>query len=215
MIVATHSTFVLNKLGLQSLLLLSENGATRILDLPPDTVDYFKKLSGFDTLRLVLSKGAILVEGPSDELVVQRGYMDAKGRLPIDDGIDVISVGMSHKRFLELAIRLKRRVWVVTDNDGKTVHEKEAQFAEYLLHGCVSLHTGKDPSLKTLEPQIVEVNSVATLNEVLGTSCGSKEELRKAMHDDKTGAALAIFTSKKTIVMPEYIQNVFTEPRII
>jgi putative ATP-dependent endonuclease of OLD family len=192
-------------------LLLSENGATRILDLPPDTVDYFKKLSGFDTLRLVLSKGAILVEGPSDELVVQRGYMDAKGRLPIDDGIDVISVGMSHKRFLELAIRLKRRVWVVTDNDGKTVQEKETQFAEYLLHECVSLHTGKDPSLKTLEPQIVEVNSVATLNEVLGKSYGSKEELRKAMHDDKTGAALAIFTSEKTIVMPEYIQNVFKD----
>jgi predicted ATP-dependent endonuclease of OLD family len=181
------------------------------LDLPPDTVDYFKKLSGFDTLRLVLSKGAILVEGPSDELVVQRGYMDAKGRLPIDDGIDVISVGMSHKRFLELAIRLKRRVWVVTDNDGKTVQEKETQFAEYLLHECVSLHTGKDPSLKTLEPQIVEVNSVATLNEVLGKSYGSKEELRKAMHDDKTGAALAIFTSEKTIVMPEYIQNVFKD----
>jgi predicted ATPase len=209
LIVATHSTFVLNKLGLQSLLLLSENGATRIVDLPPDTVDYFKKLSGFDTLRLVLSKGAILVEGPSDELVVQRGYLDAKGRLPIDDGIDVISVGLSHKRFLELAIRLKRRVWVVTDNDGKTVQEKEVQFAEYLLHDCVSLHTGKDPKFNTLEPQIVEVNSVATLNEVLGTSCGSKEELCKVMHDDKTAAALAIFTSEKSIKMPEYIQDVF------
>jgi putative ATP-dependent endonuclease of OLD family len=208
-IVATHSTFVLNKLGLQSLLLLSENGATRISDLPDETANYFKKLPGFDTLRLVLSSGAILVEGPSDELVVQRGYLDAKGRLPIDDGIDVISVGMSHKRFLELAIRLKRRVWVVTDNDGKTVEEKKAQFADYLSHKCVSLHTGKDPRLKTLEPQIVEVNDVATLNEVLGKTFSSKVELCKAMHDDKTGAALAIFTSEKTIVMPEYIQDVF------
>lgn len=208
-IVATHSTFVLNKLGLRSLVLLTESGGIRISDLPAGTVDYFKKLSGFDTLRLVLSKGAILVEGPSDELVVQRGYRDAKGRLPIDDGIDVISVGLSHKRFLELAIRLNRRVWVVTDNDGKTMDEKKAQFAGYLDHKCVSLHTGKDPKLKTLEPQIVEVNSVETLNEILGTSCDSKEELCKAMHDDKTGAALAIFSSEKTIVMPEYIQDVF------
>jgi len=208
-IVATHSTFVLNKLGLQSLVLLSESAVTRISDLPADTVDYFKKLSGFDTLRLVLSKGAILVEGPSDELVVQRGYWDAKGKLPIDDGIDVISVGLSHKRFLELAIRLNRRVWVVTDNDGKTVEEKRAQFAEYLGHECVSLHTGKDPNIRTLEPQIVEANSVATLNEVLGKSCGSKEELCKVMHDDKTAAALAIFSSEKKIAMPEYIQDVF------
>jgi predicted ATPase len=210
-IVATHSTFVLNKLGLQSLVLLSESRATRISDLPQDTVDYFKKLSGFDTLRLVLSKGAILVEGPSDELIVQRGYKDVKGRLPIDDGIDVISVGLSHKRFLELAIRLKRRVWVVTDNDGKTVEVKRAQFADYLIHECVSLHTGKDPRIKTLEPQIVEVNDIATLNEVLGKELNSKAELCQAMSDDKTGAALAIFDSEKTIVMPEYIQDVFKD----
>ena len=208
-IVATHSTFVLNKLGLQSLLLLGENSATRISDLAADTVDYFKKLSGFDTLRLVLSNGAILVEGPSDELVVQRGYRDAKGRLPIEDGIDVISVGRSHKRFLELAIPLKRRVWVVTDNDHKTVEEVNARFAEYIRYEFVSLHTGKDPNLNTLEPQIVEVNSVEILNEVLGMNCGSKKELCEAMHEDKTGAALAIFNSEKSIVMPEYIQDVF------
>jgi len=117
LIVATHSNYVLNKLGLQNLVLLGDGAPIRITDVPTDTVDYFKKLAGFDTLRLVLAEGAILVEGPSDELVIQRAYRDAKGRLPIDDGIDVISVGLSHKRFLDLAIRLNRRVWVVTDNE--------------------------------------------------------------------------------------------------
>jgi energy-coupling factor transporter ATP-binding protein EcfA2 len=208
-IVATHSNFVLNKLGLENMLLLGEDGAhTRITDVPDATVEYFKKLAGFDTLRLVLARGAILVEGPSDELIVQRGYLDAKGKLPIDDGIDVISVGLSHKRFLDLAVRLKRRVWVVTDNDGKTSDEIKKRFADYFGYDFVSIHTGNDPELRTLEPQIVAANELATLNAALGKTYASTEEVVAAMIADKTGAALAIFESDTTLKMPEYIADV-------
>lgn len=208
-IVATHSNFVLNKLGLENLILLGEDGAhMRITDVPGPTVEYFKKLAGFDTLRLVLAKSVILVEGPSDELIVQRGYLDAKGRLPIDDGIDVISVGLSHKRFLDLAIQLKRRVCVVTDNDGKTAEEVRQRFAEYTKHDFVSVHTGADPALRTLEPQIAAANELAVLNAALGQTYASKDEAVEAMIADKTGAALAIFESATTIKMPEYLADV-------
>jgi predicted ATP-dependent endonuclease of OLD family len=208
-IVATHSNFVLNKLGLENMVLLGEDGAhTRLTDVPEATVEYFKKLAGFDTLRLVLAKGAILVEGPSDELIVQRAYLDAKGKLPIDDGIDVISVGLSHKRFLDLAVRLKRQVWVVTDNDGKTSDEVKRRFSEYSDYDFVSIHTGKNPQLRTLEPQIVAVNELATLNAVLGKAYASKEEAITAMTADKTGAALAIFESNYMLKMPEYLSDV-------
>lgn len=212
LIVATHSNFVLNKLGLHNLVLLGSGTATRITDLPPETVNYFKKLAGFDTLRLVLADGAILVEGPSDELVVQRGYRDARGRLPIEDGIDVISVGLSHKRFLDLAIRLKRRVWVVSDNDGKTVAQVRKRFADYLGSPLVSLHVGTDPQLTTLEPHIVAANSLATLNAVLGLKCSSKDEVLTAMLADKTASALDILESPTALLMPEYIRDVFGTP---
>ncbi len=211
LVVATHSNYVLNKLGLQSLVHLGDGAATRITDMPAETVDYFKKLAGFDTLRLVLAEGAILVEGPSDELVIQRGYRDVKGKLPIEDGIDVISVGLSHKRFLDLAIRLKRRVWVVTDNDGKTLEQVRERFSGYLDNEVVSLHVGNNPDLNTLEPQIVEANDLDILNAALGTQCGSKEQLLEGMLKDKTGSALRIFESKTTIEMPEYIRDVFRE----
>lgn len=208
-VVATHSNFVLNKLGLKNMILLGEDGAhTRITNVPDTTVEYFKKLAGFDTLRLVLAKGAILVEGPSDELIVQRAYLDAKGKLPIDDGIDVISVGLSHKRFLDLAVLLKRRVWAVTDNDGKTAEEVNKRFADYTKYAFVSVHTGLDPSLRTLEIQIVAANDLETLNAALGKSYCSKEEANEAMLADKTGSALAIFESKTSIKMPEYLSHV-------
>ncbi len=128
--------------------------------------------------------------------------------LPIDDGIDVISVGLSHKRFLDLAIRLKRRVWVVTDNDGKTTEEVNKRFAEYTGYDFVSVHTGSDPDLRTLEPQIVAANELATLNAALGKAYTSKEEAAEAMIADKTGAALAIFESAIKIKMPDYLANV-------
>lgn len=206
-IVATHSTFVLNKLGLENLLLLGGGGAMRITDIPSDTVEYFKKLAGYDTLRLVLSKGAFLVEGPSDELVIQRAYKDANGSFPIEDGIDVISVGLAHKRFLDLAVPLHRRVWIVTDNDHKTHEAVEERFAEYLGHDFVTLHTGDNPDLNTLEPQIVDVNDLETLNAVLGTTFTSTEEVTAYMVADKTTAALAIFESVHRISMPPYIAD--------
>lgn len=206
-IIATHSAYVLNKLGLDSAVLLGdENENTRLTDLSDDTVSFFKRLPGHDTLRLVLAKGAILVEGPSDELVVQRAYRDAHdGKLPLDDGIDVISVGTSHKRFMELAKTLRRRVWAIRDNDGRTSDEMEALFDGYLEDDLITLHFGADPSIRTLEPQIVSVNDLTTLNSVLGTEYGDENAAIKGMSDAKTESALAIFEANEAIVMPEYI----------
>lgn len=207
-IVATHSTYVLNKLGIENLILLGSAKPMRLTDLPPETVDFFKKLPGYNTLRLALADSTILVEGPSDELIVQRAYHDIHGHFPIEDGIDVISVGMSHKRFADLAKRLDRRVWIVTDNDGKSYDEITRRFADFLDPDRVTLHTSHDPKLHTLEPNLVEVNELPTLNAALGTKHLTKDAVLNGMKADKTSSALAIFESKTRIKMPDYILDV-------
>lgn len=60
-IISTHSSFVANKLGLENLVLLRQSKVTRIGSLSSN--EFFKKLAGYDTLRLVLAAKAILVEG--------------------------------------------------------------------------------------------------------------------------------------------------------
>ena len=50
-IISTHSSFVLNKLGLENLILLSNKKSPRITNLSSDTEKYFKAISGYDTLR--------------------------------------------------------------------------------------------------------------------------------------------------------------------
>ena len=205
-LVTTHSAYIINKLGLDEVILLSAKGGHRITDLPTSTVDYFKKLPGYDTLRLVLSKWAILVEGPSDELIVQRAYRDVHGKLPIADGIDVINVrGLSAARFLDLAVPLCKRVAVVNDNDGD-FDKMARKYAPYSRHEFVSVHIGKgDP--KTLEPQVVEANGLTRMNEVLGTHYATEDELLTYMIGNKTDWALTVFESAESITMPEYIRD--------
>jgi len=92
-IISTHSSFVANKMGLDNLILLNDSKTIRLNDLKLETKSFFEKIAGYDTLRLILCKKAILVEGDSDELVLQKAYMlENSGKLPIEDGIDVISV---------------------------------------------------------------------------------------------------------------------------
>lgn len=207
LLITTHSSYVLNKLGLKNLLLLKNQTASRVTDLPDDTQRYFMKLSGYDTLRMVLADRVILVEGPSDDLIVQRAHLDAQGCLPITRGTDVIAVrGLAFKRFLDIAVSVGTRVSVVTDNDGDpdAVTQK---YASYQQHGHIKICYSKDATLKTLEPQLVACNSLADLNRALGSNHQSKEDVLETIgtRSGKTEAALCIFEATSRLTMPAYI----------
>lgn len=208
-ILTTHSSFVLNKLGLDSLMLLRNRTVSRLHDLPKDTLRYFKRLPGYDTLRMVLADRVILVEGPSDELIIQRAYLDLHGRLPIEDGVDVISVrGLSFARFLDIAVRLGTTTAVVIDNDGDPagVEKKYKPYTEGCEH--IKIYYSLDGCLRTLEPNIVACNDLSTLCSVLGKDFATKDEVLGFMSANKTEAALRIFEATDSIQMPDYIRNV-------
>lgn len=213
-IISTHSSFVANKLGLENLILLRQSKVARIKEFKAN--EFFKKLAGYDTLRLVLASKAILVEGDSDELIVQRAYMDAHGRLPIEDEIDVISVGTSFLRFLELAKALGVSVAVATDNDGD-VEALQKKYAEYdnipNIRICYDkdidegelLINGKPFNYNTLEPKLLRANGRAALSKIFAVDTKSDEEILAYMQRNKTNCALAIFNAKKNINFPAYI----------
>lgn len=219
-IASTHSSFVANKLGLENLLLLSGSNCCSMKDLPKDTFEFFKKVAGYDTLRLILCKKAILVEGDSDELVVQRAYMDTHdGRLPIQDGIDVMTVGgVTFKRYLEIAKVLEKTTAVVTDNDGN-IEAVKKKYKKYegipYIRICVdeTVDTGKlrlsnkKFNYNTLEPKILKENGRELLNDIFGTTCQTDDEMHKYMHSHKTDCAIDIFESATKIKYPKYIMR--------
>lgn len=219
-IISTHNSYVANKLGLDNLILLNDSKTIRLNDLKPETKRFFEKISGYDTLRLILCKKAILVEGDSDELVVQKAYMlENSGRLPIEDGIDVISVGTSFLRFLEIAEKINKPVAVITDNDGdiKAVHNKYENYlgrkANLHIKICFdgTVDTGdlmlgtKDFNYNTLEPKMLKVNGLKNFNKILGTDFDECDDLRKYMIQNKTECALKVFDTKSELKFPDYI----------
>lgn len=221
-LISTHSSFVANKLGLENLSLLDNLKISMFSDLSSNTYDFFKKIAGYDTLRLILCKKAILCEGDSDELVIQKAYMQLnEGRLPIQDGIEVISVGISFLRFLEIGDCLKKNIAVVTDNDGDidAINKKYSNYIgehtkEYVKI-CVDrivdkgdLKIGnKNYNYNTLEPKLLKENGLDKMNSLLGTQYTHEDDLRIYMKKNKTECALKIFESTEVLSVPEYIME--------
>jgi len=217
-IVSTHNSFVANKLSLGNLILLHVDSKTEkrkkasLNDLKPETKDFFEKLAGYDTLRLLLCGKTILVEGPSDELIVQKAYMEKNaGRLPIEDEIDVISVGTSFLRFLEIADKIKKTVVVVTDNDGDYEKKVGNKYKDFEHHPTIKICADdKRNDLNTLEPQIVDANKgqLELLRKVLTINVDDypdEESISTYMQEHKTECALKIFESELGIKFPKYI----------
>lgn len=225
-LISTHSSFVSNKLGLEHLILLNNKKTIRLNGLSADTKLFFEKLSGYDTLRMILCKKAILVEGDSDELVVQRAFMDANnGLLPIEKGIDVISVGTSFLRFLEVAEKLEKNAIVVTDNDGdvnalKLKYKKYLEankkqtikicFDDVIDSGNLKIGT-KEFNYNTLEPKILKENGISLMNKIFGKTFNDIDEMHKHMKSNKTDCALKIFDSKDNIKFPQCILDAIVD----
>jgi predicted ATPase len=207
-IVATHSSFVMNRLGLDDLVLLGPDGdSLRLTALDGDTVDFFRRLAGFETLRAVLAKKLVLVEGPSDALIFQRSYRELHDAEAAVDGIAVLAVGgISFKRYLAIAEALNIRTAVVADNDGKSEEEVKARLAVG-GNSTIRVFTGKDPDLRSLEQNIVAANDPGDLASTLARGPGSTISDEDWMIANKTEAALRILDSTKSFEIPEYIRD--------
>ncbi|MFM2630096.1 AAA family ATPase [Vibrio chagasii] len=154
----THSSYVLNKLNLANLCLVSDN-YLRLKDIDPKTARTLQRLPGYDTLRIVLSKKVVLVEGPSDELLLKKIYLQTHGKLPEVDGIDIIVVrGIGFGHYLKIAKQISTRVNVVKDNDG-SYQTNIVDYGAAYPEGHINFFSETQNKLNSLEPSLIEANS--------------------------------------------------------
>ena len=143
--ITTHSSFVINRLGLDGLHLLGSGNPCKINEMDPGTVSYFQKLPGYDTLRMVLASKIVLVEGPSDEIIFERIFQDVYSHRPMELGIDVISLrGLSFRRCLELCAALDKTVAAIRDNDGAEADELIIPLQQWLARGRREVFIGEN-----------------------------------------------------------------------
>ncbi|NWC64145.1 AAA family ATPase [Cedecea sp. P7760] len=162
----THSSYVLNKLSIDKICLV-QSGYKRLHKLDPAVVKTLKRLPGYDTLRVALSRKVILVEGPSDELVLKKIYHRKHDRLPEQDGIDIIVVrGVGFDTFISVGMEIGTRINVLRDNDGaydeNVVKAREA----YASYPNIKLISSEDDEEFSLEPAMIYANAIdlKTLN---------------------------------------------------
>lgn len=204
--VTTHSSFVLNRLGITSLLLLGPSGVSRFSDLTDGTVTYFRKLASYDTLRLVLARRLVLVEGPSDAIVFGRCFRDAYDRTPDDLGVDVVAMnGLTFKRALEMCRALDRDALALRDNDGLDPNVLMDDHGDLLAPPKRRMFVSEPSAGRTLEPQLIRANGEEMLRTVLGLN--PTADVETWMTNNKADAALRIFDSEARISYPAYIKS--------
>ncbi len=200
----THSSFVLNRLGLDKLVLLHAGARAHLSSLPADTVAYFKRLSGYDTLRLVLAEKVVLVEGPSDEMVFERAFRDKNERTPMEFGVDVVSMaGVSLKRGLQLCSALGRQAAGIRDNDGQQPEHWLEPLRPLFKDGVREVFIGSPELGRTLEPQFAKVNDVEALRALF--ELDADKDVEAWMKSNKTDWALKLDVSHLKVDYPQYL----------
>jgi putative ATP-dependent endonuclease of OLD family len=162
----THSSYVLNKLSIDKICLV-QTGYKRLHTLDPNVVKTLKRLPGYDTLRVALSSKVILVEGPSDELVLKKIYQRKHKRLPEQDGIDIIVVrGVGFKTFIEVGKEIGTKINVLRDNDGDYEGNVVQGRLEYTAFPNIKLFSPVNNDEFSLEPAMIYANAIdiKTLN---------------------------------------------------
>ena len=168
-----------------------------------------------------MAEKVILVEGPTDELIIQRAYLDEYGKLPVEDGIDVIVVdALAFKRYCDIAVLLKKKVVIVTDNDGNIQKNINDKYSEYLDKTNLIFIYEENEELNTIEPSVLEANCkngepTELFKKVISKNGSMKEkekqEILDFMTNNKVEWAFRVLESGEKINYPEYIKNAIKE----
>ena len=163
----------------------------------------------------MLKNKVILVEGPADDLIIQRAYKDKYHKLPINDGIDVIAVNsLAFKRYCDIAILVNKEITIVTDNDGDINENIIKKYDGYIGKSNIRICYEEDEDLNTIEPSIIAANTInGKISDDFidgisknGSMKGkTREEIKNFMEHNKTEWSMRIFDYNKNIKYLQYI----------
>ncbi|EPK6346789.1 ATP-dependent nuclease [Proteus mirabilis] len=127
-IITTHSPSIINKLKIENLIAISNNKAITLSSFTSDLNNYLRKRPNFDILKILFANKLILVEGPTEEMLI-RTFLE-KDNLFLHD-VEVVSIGQKgYKIFLDIWLKLNegnmnKKIGIVRDYDEQDNAKKE------------------------------------------------------------------------------------------
>ncbi|MDE9753470.1 ATP-dependent nuclease [Staphylococcus delphini] len=154
--ISTHSSEFLNKLELKNVTVVKEGKAFSLSSVVDETeLDYLAKKPNLDFLKFLYSRKCILVEGPSEEMLIKSYLAYQKNSL---NDIEVISLHKGFKNMLNIWIRVNKdtshRIGVIRDFDNQANAQQEHE--EYNNYENILVTTTSE---YTLEPEFVNTGS--------------------------------------------------------
>ena len=217
--ITTHNSYVANRLNLSNLIVLNKNdhelSATPInkdLEEQKEAFGFFSKMTDYHTLRLALCKCAILVEGPTDEMIVDYAFKK-RGENHLANRIEVISVGgTKFKNYVTLAVLFNKKTAIVTDRDEHNQAEIKSLYERPGIN-YIQAFTPDSNLDYSIEPTFVHANSdkIEQLTAIVhkgGRKPKTEKELIAFMESNKTEWAYRLLESgDSTFTVPQYIEK--------
>ncbi|OOF04373.1 ATP-dependent endonuclease [Salinivibrio sp. MA440] len=189
-IISTHNPSIINKLKISNVLAFTGEKAISLSDTPTKLVDYLRKRPNFDILKLLFANKVILVEGPTEEMLIST-YLSKQ---PALNDIDIIPIGQrGYATFLDIWLALNKdnqnkKIGVVRDYDNSDA-AKAKHYAYDTAHANVTVRTTTN---YTLEIDLVEAeDNLALLNDLFEME-GDLDAVSKHMINGKTARMLDV-----------------------
>lgn len=189
-IISTHNPSIINKLKISNVLAFTGEKAISLSDTPTKLVDYLRKRPNFDILKLLFTNKVILVEGPTEEMLIST-YLSKQ---PALNDIDIIPIGQrGYATFLDIWLALNKdnqnkKIGVVRDYDNSDA-AKAKHDAYDTAHANITVRTTTN---YTLEIDLVEAEDNLALLNGLFEMKGDLDAVSKHMINGKTARMLDV-----------------------
>ncbi len=132
--ISTHSSLFLNKLELENVTVVAEGNAFSLKSaIGTEQLDYLAKKPNLDFLKFLFSRRCVLVEGPSEEMLI-KSYLSSQTNSLND--IEVISLHKGFTKMLDIWLKVNEgsayRLGIIRDFDDQTnAQEKHEKYNHY------------------------------------------------------------------------------------
>lgn len=153
---STHSSEIINKLQLDNVSIFTNGNAFALKSVIDDEqLDYLMKIPNIDFLKFLFSRNCILVEGPSEELLI-KSYLNIK-KNELND-IEVISFHKGFTKILDIWLKVNKnssnRIGIIRDYDNQPNAQDEHE--KYNKYNNIYVTTTTE---YTLEPEFVKTSN--------------------------------------------------------
>lgn len=212
-LISSHSPLVINKLELTNVIVLSGNNAIHLIDSKKHLTNYLRKRPNFDILKLLLSNKTVLVEGTTEEMLINAILYRNNENV---SNLEVISIEQTgFTTFMDVWLQVnkgntKKKLSIIRDyDDNKSTKDKHQKYDTD--NDNIRVRT---TTKYTLEDDLAEADgNLGRLNTLFNKECKTSGDMAEYLKKSKAERMLRIADSildkenKDPISLPKHIQE--------